>query len=306
MIEVKFQELHFVPAVRAHERVVAEGRKNGSTPLVETAIEGALGSGDGMIEMIVDLAMSCIEAAIADHLEMFFRDMPDETPDEVHGRESFLDIFFIPVTIIVEGDGVAIVVIDPGRGDDRSTKITADVLDDGFRVTKSRFCIDVKALFMILVTLGLRFFEGGAKEGFHLVQESGTKGIAQKGIVEVFDMTPETVITIPTFGNEAMDMRIPFEIPAESVQDHDETGSEVFDLVDLKEHAGDDAINGMEKTVEQGAVIEEKVAEFFVNGKDAMAMGNMDQFEGHTGSTFHGILDTARRAESTVTAKGNE
>ena len=48
-------------------------------------------------------------------------------------------------------------------------------------------------------------------------------------------------------------------VPAEGMEDHDETGSEVHGFILLKKHTGDNAVYGMEKTVEEGAVIEKKV-----------------------------------------------
>lgn len=228
MIVVEFQELHFMSAVRTHQRVVTEGRKNGDPPLVETPVEGALGSGDGTIEFRVDVTVPCVESAITDHFKMLFWYVADQTLNEIHSRDGFLDIFFIPVAMIVEGDRMAIIIIDPGRGDDRPAKIAADVFDNRFRIAEIRFCIDIKALFVVIVTFGLCFFEGGAEDGFHLIQESSTKSVAKKRVVEMFDMTPETIIAVAAFGNETMDVWIPFQIPAEGMEDHDEAGSKVF------------------------------------------------------------------------------
>jgi len=41
------------------------------------------------------------------------------------------------------------------------------------------------------------------------------------------DITPESIITVTAFRDETMDMRIPFKIPAESMQDHDKTRGKV-------------------------------------------------------------------------------
>lgn len=46
------------------------------------------------------------------------------------------------------------------------------------------------------------------------------------------------VIAVATFGNQAVNVRIPFEIPAKSMKNHDITGSEVFGFVHFKEHVG--------------------------------------------------------------------
>ena len=84
------------------------------------------------------------------------------------------------------------------------------------------------------------------------------------------------------------------------MEDHDETGSEVHGFILLKKHTGDNAVYGMEKTVEEGAVIEKKVPELFINGKDTMAVRDINKFKGHRGSTIHGIFISTGRAETAV------
>ena len=49
-------------------------------------------------------------------------------------------------------------------------------------------------------------------------------------------MTPETVITVTTFGKETVDVGIPFENPAKSMEDHDIAGSKIFGMVQIKKH----------------------------------------------------------------------
>ena len=51
----------------------------------------------------------------------------------------------------------------------------------------------------------------------------------------MFVWTPGGKITGPALGNERMDMRIPFKIPAESMQDHDKTRGKVFVFVHFRE-----------------------------------------------------------------------
>ena len=52
------------------------------------------------------------------------------------------------------------------------------------------------------------------------------------------DMEPLSVIAVATFGNQTVNVRIPFEIPAKSMKNHDITGSEVFGFVHFKEYVG--------------------------------------------------------------------
>ena len=62
----------------------------------------------------------------------------------------------------------------------------------------------------------------------------------------------------------------------------------------------------MKETVQKGAVMEEKLAEPGINGKDTMSVGDIDELKGHGGSTFHGILVATGGAETAVAAEGDE
>lgn len=63
---------------------------------------------------------------------------------------------------------------------------------------------------MFPVATGFNLFERRTNTGFHVVQQSGTESITEEGIVKMRDVAPETVITVTTFGNEAVDVRVPF------------------------------------------------------------------------------------------------
>ena len=67
-------------------------------------------------------------------------------------------------------------------------------------------------------------------------------------------------------------MGIPFQVSAESVEDHDETRGEVFRLVHFKEHQ----------------------------------VRDIDEFKGHIGCAFHGILIAAGRTETAVASERNK
>lgn len=165
MIEIEFQQLHFMFAVRTFQRIVAEGRKNISTPLVKAAVYGILASGYGTVEFGIHLTMPCIQ--------------------------------------------------NSGSGNDWSAKVTVDVFDNCFLITKVWFGINIKSLFVIIITFGLRFFKRRTDPGFQFIQKSSAESIAQKRIIKMFGMTPEAVVTKTAFRNETMNMGIPFEISAE-------------------------------------------------------------------------------------------
>lgn len=141
-------------------------------------------TGNGSEELFINLPVAGINAAVADHFEMLFRDMADEARYELHNRKGYLHIGVIFVAVIVEGDKVTIIAVNPGRGDNMPPQIASNVFYGGF---------------------GITFW-------------------------------------------------IPFQIPAKGVENHDETGSKVHGLIQLKEHTRNNAVYSMEETIKQGEV----------------------------------------------------
>ena len=62
----------------------------------------------------------------------------------------------------------------------------------------------------------------------------------------------------------------------------------------------------MEEAVEEGTVFEKERPEILIDSEDTMPVSAIDEFERHTGSTFHGVFISAGRAETAVTTKGNK
>ena len=122
----------------------------------------------------------------------------------------------------------------------------------------------------------------------------------------MFYNPPETVIRKAALGKEAVDMRIPFQGSAESVQDADKAWDEVSALIHLVEKPEDDTADGLKKTVEQGAVLQEKVAQAFINGEDDMPVSTAEVFEGHFSGAVNAVLVTTGRAKFGMAAKGYE
>ena len=58
------------------------------------------------------------------------------------------------------------------------------------------------------------------------------------------------MVTKATFRNETMDVRIPFEITAESMKDENKTRDKIFGFIDVKKQTGNDRVNSPKKTVE--------------------------------------------------------
>ncbi len=257
------------------------------------------------MEFFVNLPMACINAAIADHFVMLFRYMPDEAFYEFHNGDGFLHVSVIFMPVVMEGDKTAIIFVNPGSGDNGTPQITPGVFYGGFWVTFVRFCIDVEAVLMFLVTAGFHFFEGRAGFFFHFIKKGGAESIAEVGIVEVIGIAPETIIAVTTFRNETVYVRVPFQIPAKGVENHDEAGSKVHGLILFKKHVGNNIVYGMKETVKEGTVIQEKLPELLINGKDTVAVGYVDKLKRHGGSA-HGVEISTGRAKMAVAAEGDE
>ena len=122
----------------------------------------------------------------------------------------------------------------------------------------------------------------------------------------MINVAPEAIVAVTALRNKTMDMGIPLEVPTKRMEDHNETGCKVEGFILLKKHTGNNTVDGMEETVKKRAVFEEKVPKLFINGKDTMAMWDINELKGHGGSAFHGIFVTAGRTEAAVAAKGNK
>ena len=114
MVVIEFQELHFVFAVRTFKRIIAEGRKNGDSPLMKTAEYRMLFSCDSTVKMFIYCTVACVESTIPNHLEMFFRYVADQTFDKVYSRNGFLNIFVIFMAIVMKGNHFTIVFANSG------------------------------------------------------------------------------------------------------------------------------------------------------------------------------------------------
>lgn len=62
----------------------------------------------------------------------------------------------------------------------------------------------------------------------------------------------------------------------------------------------------MKETVKQGTVIQKKLPELPVDGKDTMAVGDIYELKGHRGCALHGIEVPTGREETAVAAEGDE
>ena len=182
---------------------------------------------------------------------MLLRDMLDNTANEIKHRDSLFNIYIVFMAVVVEGDILAIVFINTRGSNDRPSQISANVLDDFTRVALLWFSIDIETVLMISVGSSLVLSEGIAYLLMHQGKQSSLPGITEIFIVEMRLASPPAGITEAALGDKTVNVRIPFEIPAESVEDTDETRSEAFSLVIFEEHPGDDRVNGRKEVIKE-------------------------------------------------------
>ena len=88
---IEFQKLHFMLTDRAFQRIIAKRKKNRCETLVNTMFF----FGNGSAKLFINIPVSRINTAVADHFEMFFRDMPDKALNKFHDRNGFFHIIHL-------------------------------------------------------------------------------------------------------------------------------------------------------------------------------------------------------------------
>ena len=111
------------------------------------------------MQVFIYFAMASIDATISNHFEMFFRNVSDQAFYEINCGNCFDHIFIIFMPIIVKSNIVAIIAINSGSGDNRATKVAANIFNHRIRIAFVWFCIDVKTFFVILIASGFYSFE---------------------------------------------------------------------------------------------------------------------------------------------------
>ena len=91
-----------------------------------------------------------VDAIVTQHFKMFFRDMNNQSFDEIESRNTLLNGFIVFVASVMECNIFPIIFINAGSGDDRTPKVSADIFDCDVRSTKVRFGPNIKTICMIL------------------------------------------------------------------------------------------------------------------------------------------------------------
>lgn len=122
--------------------------------------------------------MAGIDAIITDHLEVLFRDMPDEPLYEIQNGNGLINKFVILVPVVVECHEFTIIFINARSGDHGPSEISANVSGNDGRIAEDRFGINIETILLSSVNGGFYFFEGAADFFVQFIQKSSLEGLA--------------------------------------------------------------------------------------------------------------------------------
>lgn len=296
---------------RTTERIRGEGDKKGESPTREGTkkrVFGRVDSGNkaSVLNSRRKSDRGIVDAIVANHFEMLVGDMDNEALNEFNGGNSFDNEFVILMPVVMKSNMRAGVRIDTGSSNNGSAKIATNILGNDRRIAVVGLGINVESLAMILVDVRFDFLERIAEFIMESIKQSSTERFAQESIVEVFDAFPRRDTSDSDFGNENVNMRIPLKATPKGMKNTDKAGSKMLSFIEFAEHTKNNVANRMKKTIEQRAVSAEEDTKFLRNGKNAMSVNALNDFERHGSGALDGIEISAGRAETAFAAKGNK
>lgn len=156
-------------AVWALKRIISHSKKEKLTPSIEIEKNSMFGFRDCFMEFLVNLPVSGIKPIVPGHLEILFRDVLNKQLDEINGRKGPLNESVILMLVIMESYHLPIVRINPGKSNDRASKIAADIFNDGFGIAEIGFSINVKSIFVLMVNGSFYLFKGESDAFFQFI-----------------------------------------------------------------------------------------------------------------------------------------
>lgn len=103
--------------------------------------------------------MFCINTIVTNHFEVLVRDMSNQAFYKVNDGEAFCNRLVILMPGVMKRYGVTIVRIDSGGSNNRSSEISADILNGDIWRAEIGFRTDIKTIRVILINLVFKFKE---------------------------------------------------------------------------------------------------------------------------------------------------
>lgn len=103
--------------------------------------------------------MFCINPIVTNHFEVLVRDMNNQAFYKVNDGEAFCNRLVILMLGVMKRHGVTIVRINSGGSNNRSSEISADILNGDIWRAEIGFSPDTKTIRVILINLVFKFKE---------------------------------------------------------------------------------------------------------------------------------------------------
>ena len=161
-------------------------------------------------------------------------------------RKGSVSYTHLLMALIPVGHIRSIIGKDAGLSHNRSSNVTDDIMDNGVSGAKvSRRSIHIETVmfgFVEAVCEGIEIRQReriGIKSRFHIEKQCGHKTASEHGVWEKAYRLPFSITVKSSFGNNHMDMRIPFEIASKCMKTANHTGFEVSGMILFIEPIGD-------------------------------------------------------------------
>ena len=125
------------------------------------------------------------------------------------------------------------------------------------------------------------------------IEQGSLKSIAKKNIIEVRFSSPGKRVANPAFRNKTMNMRIPLKVSAKGVEDANEAWSKEFGFIVFMKQTKDNTTDGGKEAVKERTVLKKEGTEFFGDGKNAVPVLYIDDFEGHGSVPVNRVFSAA-------------
>ena len=118
--------------------------------------------------------MFCINTVVTNHFEVLVRDMNNQAFYKINDGEAFCTRLVILMPGVMKRHGVTIVRINSGGSNNRSSEISADILNGDIRRAEIGFGTDIKTIRVILVNLVFKFLKRRSQFKGELLQKDFT------------------------------------------------------------------------------------------------------------------------------------
>ena len=169
-----------------------------------------------------------IEPEISNHFKVLFRNMENELLNKFNSRNSFGNGFVVFVAGIVKSNILAIIAINSGGGNGRTSKISANIYNGTLNITVKVRCMDIKPMTEFFIELRDKAADFLPEACRKPVANSFLKRLTKGSVVNIFDGEMGAMNANKDFTQQNMDMRIPFQITSKGMKNSNKARDIIF------------------------------------------------------------------------------